>query len=343
VQKLGLLVIVASARVASADVTNPDYLPFGERAAMIGNAGICSPYGEAVYYNPANLTRIDHPSLSVSGSTYLRYDLSAKPLIVLQGEDQPFSASGFVAIPSTVTSTYKAGDWWLATAVRVPGAGLQNRTTLDCADLHVTILQQTGGACGSAGRSRKLGDSFAIGLPLRRAQTESQISFIRVQLHSRDGRDRGDIERGQSVLNLNAVLRLPGNNAGARRGVHARAPAIRLPATDLYSSLVTAALMNQINEQSIDGARHRDRRRPNSASASRTADHAGPRAGRRLRPTTPGTITRSASGRGHAHVRRPAGAACRHRRRARAVDAPWVSLGALYNRSAVKSPASGTF
>src|SRR5580765_4587609 len=88
-------IAMTSAREVSADAGNRDYLPFGERAAMLGNAGITSPYGEAVYYNPANLTRIDHPSLSVSGNTYLRYDLSAKPLIVIEGQDQPFSASGF--------------------------------------------------------------------------------------------------------------------------------------------------------------------------------------------------------------------------------------------------------
>src|SRR4029077_16649022 len=92
------------ARTTWADVSNRDYLPFGERAAMLANAGICSPYGEATFYNPANLPRIDHPSLSVSASTYLRYSITAKPVVVLDGQDEPFSASGFVALPSQVVS-----------------------------------------------------------------------------------------------------------------------------------------------------------------------------------------------------------------------------------------------
>src|SRR5262245_39557827 len=134
---------------------------------MLGNAGLTSPFGEAVYYNPANLTRIHHPSLSVSGSTYLRYDISAKPLIVLQGQDQPFAASGFVAIPSTVTSTYKVGDFWLATAVLVPEAlDYKNRTTLTSTDLHITILQQQTDQSLWLGGSiaHKLGSTLAIGL-----------------------------------------------------------------------------------------------------------------------------------------------------------------------------------
>src|SRR5215468_3664881 len=153
---------------------------------MLGNAGLTSPYGEAVYYNPANLTRIDHPSLSVSGNTYLRYDLSAKPLIVLQGQDEPFTASGFVAIPSTVTSTYKVGDWWLATAVLVPEAlDFKNRTTLTTTDLKITILQQQTDQSLWLGGSiaRKFGSALSVGLSVFVArETEAKISFLRAQL-----------------------------------------------------------------------------------------------------------------------------------------------------------------
>ena len=74
-----LTILVAGERSASADLTNRNYLPFGERASMLGNAGFTSPQGEAVYYNPGNLARIDYPSLSVSGTTFLLYDLSLDP------------------------------------------------------------------------------------------------------------------------------------------------------------------------------------------------------------------------------------------------------------------------
>jgi hypothetical protein len=45
---------------ALADPTNRNLIPFGERAAMLGNAGITSPLGESVFYNPANLRRVGH-------------------------------------------------------------------------------------------------------------------------------------------------------------------------------------------------------------------------------------------------------------------------------------------
>jgi hypothetical protein len=71
-----LVSVLAAPIAASADSTNPNYLPFGERASMMGNAGFTNAEGEAVYYNPANLARIGHPSLSLSGSTYLRYEFA---------------------------------------------------------------------------------------------------------------------------------------------------------------------------------------------------------------------------------------------------------------------------
>src|SRR5262245_20313674 len=96
---LGAVVAVATQvgfeRLARADAYNPNSLPIGERAAMLGNTGITSPYGEAVYYNPANLGRIDYPSLSVSGSTYLLYEFSVDPYAYRDSVGRRFSANGF--------------------------------------------------------------------------------------------------------------------------------------------------------------------------------------------------------------------------------------------------------
>src|SRR5688572_32926759 len=90
------LMIALVPSVSVADPTNRNLIPFGERAAMLGNAGITSPLGESVFYNPANLSRVGHPNLSVTGSTYLLYQLAVDPILVLDGEDQRFEASGFV-------------------------------------------------------------------------------------------------------------------------------------------------------------------------------------------------------------------------------------------------------
>src|SRR5262249_31009050 len=154
------------------------------------------------------LTRLDYPSLSVSGSTYLRYDLSAKPFLVLEGEDQPFSASGFVAIPSTVTSTYHVGDWWLATAILVPEAiEFKNRLTLTPPNAKVTILQQESDQSlwfgGSA--AHKLGPHLSIGLSVFAAQEkESSFQFIHVETMTATTEVTSNTDT--SVLNLSAIL-----------------------------------------------------------------------------------------------------------------------------------------
>jgi hypothetical protein len=140
---VSLLLSFCLAAPALADVTNRNVLPFGERAAFVGNAGITSQRGDAVFYNPANLARIGHPNLSVSANVYAVVDLEADAILVIDGQDQPFEASGFLSIPSTLVSTYQFGGWAVATAVLVPEAfSLKNRITFESETLQATMLQE---------------------------------------------------------------------------------------------------------------------------------------------------------------------------------------------------------
>jgi hypothetical protein len=140
---VSLLLSFCLAAPALADVTNRNVLPFGERAAFLGNAGITSQRGDAVFYNPANLARIGHPNLSVSANVYAVVDLEADAILVIDGQDQPFEASGFLSIPSTLVSTYQFGGWAVATAVLVPEAfSLKNRITFESDTLQATMLQE---------------------------------------------------------------------------------------------------------------------------------------------------------------------------------------------------------
>ena len=179
------VISIIAAGDAAADATNPNLLPFGERVSMLANAGITSARGEAVYYNPANLARIEHPELSVSGSTFLRFELSSDALLVLQGEDQPFDASGFVAIPSTLVSTYKVAGWSLATAILVPDAfKLKNRVTFESADLRITQLldQERQSLWLGLGAARPVGSTLSVGLSAFAGhESSAELNFIRVQ------------------------------------------------------------------------------------------------------------------------------------------------------------------
>jgi hypothetical protein len=244
---------------AHADVTNRGFLPFGERASMLGNAGLCSPTGEAVYYNPANLTRLDHASLSVSGSTYLRYDLSATPLLVLQGRDQPFSASGFVAIPSTVTSTYQVGDWSLATAILVPEAlDSKNRVAFETPDLHITLLQQhtVESLWLGAAAARRITPHLSIGVSLFAArEKESDFSFTRAEVA--DTVQEVTSNEDVAVYNASAVLGVywePMPALGV--ALRVQSPTVQLAgSSDLYQSTLVAGTTDQHQELVVDGAK----------------------------------------------------------------------------------------
>ena len=253
-------VLAATAASARADLSNRYYMPFGERAAMMGNAGITSPYGEAAFYNPANLTRIGHPSLSVSGSTYLRYDLSADPILVLQGEDQPFSASGFVAIPSTVTSTYKAGEFWLSTAVLVPEAiEFKNRSTFRSTDLAVTLLQQRSVESLWLGGSiaRELAPGLSVGVSVFvQNESESTFNFVRVQngfmpiMSVREVTTNEDV----SVWNLTGILGVH-YQASEMLGIGLRvhSPTVKLTGSaDVYESTLQAGMNAAAVESEVE-------------------------------------------------------------------------------------------
>jgi hypothetical protein len=299
-----------------------------------------------VYYNPANLTRIAHPSLSVSGSTYLRYEISVDPLLVLEGQDQPFSASGFVAIPSTVTSTYRLGSWRFATAILVPEAlEYKDRVTFTTPSVRASVLQQRSYETLWLGGSiaRELTPSLSLGLSLFASRdTVSSFVFTRIQIGENAAQETISSE-DTTVYNASAVLGvywepMPALGVGLR--VHS--PTVRLAGTsDFYDTALTVGEMNQIDERSIDGA---------EAAAPLPTDLSlgiaiRPRAGLELvadvgvqLPETITTLNNPVAG----LVQQKLELAPRVGIGAElaVTDHVWVRLGGLYNQSAAPSPDS---
>jgi hypothetical protein len=234
------VISIIAAGDAAADATNPNLLPFGERVSMLANAGITSARGEAVYYNP---------ELSVSGSTFLRFELSSDALLVLQGEDQPFDASGFVAIPSTLVSTYKVAGWSLATAILVPDAfKLKNRVTFESADLRITQLldQERQSLWLGLGAARPVGSTLSVGLSAFAGhESSAELNFIRVQAGDPVVEVFEQLSNvDTSVVNLNLIAGVywqPDPRFGI--GGRVRAAPIRLTGSgDIYVSSVAAAM-----------------------------------------------------------------------------------------------------
>ncbi|MEJ7600630.1 MAG: hypothetical protein WKG01_22170 [Kofleriaceae bacterium] len=250
---------------AVAGPSNRGLIPFGERAAMLGNAGITSPAGEAVYYNPANLARIGHPNLSVSGSTYMLYQLSVDPIVVLQGEDQKFEASGFVAIPSTVISTYQIGRLSLASAVLVPEAlTFKNRLTFETSMARVTIIQnrQESQLWLGGGAALELADGVYAGVSVFAANTtESSYSYTRAQTgidpvtQVTERTSSTDI----SVIGLTAIAGLQIQRGPLGIGARLHSPSIRLSgsgdnysAASVVSQAMPAAQDTELEDVSVD-------------------------------------------------------------------------------------------
>lgn len=262
----GLLValgLVAGSPPARADQENRDFIPFGERAAMLGNAGITSAAGEAVYYNPANLARVERDDLSVSGSTYLSFHFSVDPFLVIQGEDQPFDASGFEAVPASVISTHHIAGFTVATAVLVPDAfTTKNRVTLESADVTGTILESLDeqSLWLGAGAGRHITPDLSVGVSVFASrETQSQITFFRIaggtapmqqvseQLTSTD----------VTVYNLSAVAGVTYQRPAVTIGARVFSPTLRLAGSeDAYSSgLTDGTTMDGGQEVHVEGVR----------------------------------------------------------------------------------------
>jgi hypothetical protein len=246
---------------AVADESNPNLLPFGERAAFLGNAGITSDVGEAVYYNPANLARVGHPNLSVSGNLYVRFEFEADPLLVIDGEDQPFQATGFMSIPSTLVSTYQVGGWSLGTAVLIPDAfTFKNRVAFESENLDVTLLQETQqqSLWVGGGVARVLVPGLSAGVSVFAAnEKEAQLSFLRVA-SAVDPNIVSEVTSNTdlSVWNLVAIAGLHWQ-ASPRLGVglRTRLPPIKLTGSaDIYTaSVVSGTDVDEAFEEEYEG------------------------------------------------------------------------------------------
>lgn len=245
---------------AAADLENPGFLPFGERASFQGNAGITSPTGEAVYYNPANLARIDQPNLSVSGNIYVRFTLEADAILTIEGVDQPFKASGFISNPSTLISTYNIGDWSLATAVLIPEAlELKNRVTFVSPSLRVTVLQDHAeeSLWIGGGIAREITPSLRVGLSLFVTRdTTADINLLRYEVTTEAERLVSEVVTNldQSVLNLVAIPGIHWQATDAFAvGLRARTPPIKLSGSaEIYQSVLSPGDDEGTFEQEFD-------------------------------------------------------------------------------------------
>ncbi|HET6611450.1 MAG TPA: hypothetical protein VFG83_05655 [Kofleriaceae bacterium] len=256
---LTLGALAALAPLARADVSNRNLLPMGEREALLANAGITSATGGAAFYNPANLARIEHPSLSMTGTTLLRFDLSSDAFLVIEGVDQPFEASGFLTVPASLVSTYKVGSWSLATSVLVPDVfEISNLTSFDTASRHTTLLLKSSAQelwLGASAAHAIVDDVYAgISVFGSQSTTASTTMYHIVDTTMPNTATQVTSNRSLSVVGLTAVAGLYWQ-AHPKFGVGARVqtPLVKLTGSaDLYNAVLTSGAMDAVSEVELD-------------------------------------------------------------------------------------------
>ncbi len=239
-------VVASLTGAARADVSNRNLLPIGDREAFLSNSGINSPSGGAVFHNPANLARIQHPSISLSGTTLLRFQVHSEEYI----SGEPLDSKGFVVIPGALISTYEIGRFRLATAILVPDAfENQHKGTYpfdpSLPNQRATILMRTsredlwlgGGIARQFGR-------VSVGLSvfgIRRSKTALMFFHVKDETNEEIG-SQFLFDTAWTVYGVSAI-------AGAHLqlsdafsiGVRAQSPMLHLKSrSDVYLSIISA-------------------------------------------------------------------------------------------------------
>lgn len=254
------LFILAFGPDARADPANRNLLPIGEREALLANAGITSATGGAAFYNPANLARVDHPSLSMTGTTLLHFQLSSDAFLVIEGVDQPFEASGFLTVPASLVSTYKIGDWSLATSVLVPDVfEIENRSTFESPSASTTLLLKTSSQdlwLGLSG-AHSIGDDVHLGVSVFGAQHASSSTTMFQIIDTTMPNTASQITSNESlsVVGVTAVVGAYWQ-AHPRLGIGARVqtPLVKISGSaDIYNTVVQSGAMDAVTEFEADG------------------------------------------------------------------------------------------
>ncbi len=251
----GLIVSSLIAGEAAADVGNRNLLPVGERESALANAGITSASGAAAFYNPANLARIGQPSISMTGTTMLRFDLKTDALFIVNGIDQPFESSGLLTIPASLASTYDVAGISVATSVMVPDAyEIRNRATFQAGPIRSSMLQNVRNQdlwIGISG-AHSIGDNLYAGVSVFGTQRSyySLISFQVVDETVPDAASQSMQIIDTQVMGVTSVAGVywqahPTLGVGAR----IQSPLLQITGSaDLYQSTVVTGETNSVTE-----------------------------------------------------------------------------------------------
>ncbi|MCB0805753.1 MAG: hypothetical protein KDC05_08125, partial [Bacteroidales bacterium] len=181
---LPVLMLFCPVRI-QAQTYNPNILPLGDKESLMANTGTggLGSVG-AVYYNPAALTEVEGNSLSLSGSAYLQFRFSAKPVASFFGTDLNYEGTGYQSIPTSVIYARPVKNWHLAYSILIPMAfNFEGTTTwnipVENSHLKLKMLQNYDESVfmGGITAARTIGKSWSVGISLY-GQSYSYLSTI---------------------------------------------------------------------------------------------------------------------------------------------------------------------
>ena len=107
----------------------------------MGNTGIAmSSSTGAVFYNPAGLATLTHPSISLSGSNYMYANLSANGFAYIDNTSINYGAKAFLPIPSIAASTFRLFNMTEAVSIVVPSLiSLENQTNWKTPNTNLSV------------------------------------------------------------------------------------------------------------------------------------------------------------------------------------------------------------
>lgn len=176
-----LLVFFGPAALAT-EIENPNFMPFGEQEAYLGNAGIAfADSSGAVYYNPGALGFTTERKASVYGNAYAFNNYSNKIPIGNGAPDFVFSSNSYMGVPLSSVTIFGGSPWTYAFSVNMPySAQTSSKAKIEVGNANLNITQDTSEGSLWIGPTvaRRLSDRWSVGASLFAARFYLNTNMI---------------------------------------------------------------------------------------------------------------------------------------------------------------------
>ena len=182
-----LLTLCISGSAQAGELANPNFLPFGEYEAFMGNAGIALDNSSgAVYYNPGALGFVTEQKVSVYGNAYAFNRININAPTALPGADFAISSNASTSVPLSSVTIFGSSRWTYAFSLNTVHSSQIDMTIpfrTSTSELQVSLSESESSLWIGPSVGRNVGDDFSLGLSLfaiRYTANTNAISYSRI-------------------------------------------------------------------------------------------------------------------------------------------------------------------